>query len=171
MIIDVNRRALLGTVVTVGTFATSGCLGRLLLPDTSTKLGLLAIENYDTKNGHEFDVRVERDGDIVHRSSHSVNKTVLPHISGLVLECPWEFVEGEYAVSARVDDGEWLNQPLAAPFDTVPDCVISVIRYGSLPSEGIEPPPFAIEVRDDCHVIAENDGGCQAYRSANDTTD
>ena len=171
MIIDVNRRALLGTVATVGTSAMSGCLDRLLPPDTSTKLGLLAIENYDTENGHEFDVRVERDGNIVHRSSHSVNKTSLPHISGLVLECPWEFVEGEYTVSARVNNEEWLNQPLAAPFDTVPDCVISVIRYGSLPSEGIEPPPFAIEVEEDCHVIAENDGGCQAYRSANETND
>ena len=166
-----NRRALLWTVATAGTFATSGCLNRLLSADTSTKLGLLAIENYDTENGHEFDVRVERDGDIVHRSSHSVKKTVLPQISGLILECPWEFVEGEYAVSARVDTGEWLNQPLAAPFDTIPDCVISVVRYGSLRSEDIRLPPFAIEVEDDCHVIAENDGGCQAYQSASETND
>lgn len=67
-----NRRALLGTVASVGTFATSGCLNQLLPADTSTKLELVAIENYDTENGHEFDVRVERDGDIVHRSSHSV---------------------------------------------------------------------------------------------------
>jgi hypothetical protein len=168
---DVNRRALLGTVVTVGTSAASGCVNRLLPPDTSTKLGLLAIENYDTENGHEFDLRVERDGDIVHRSSHSVKKTVLPHISGFVLECPWEFVDGEYTVSARIDNGEWLNQPLAAPFDTVPDCVISVIRYGSLRSESIENPPLAIEVEDDCHVIAANDGGCRAYQSAVETND
>ena len=164
-----KRRALLGTLAAVGASMTGGCLDQSTPPETTTKLGLLAIENYDTESGHEFDIRVERDGDIVHRSSHSVEKTSLPQISGPVLDCPWRFIEGKYTVSARVDDSEWLGQPLAVPFDTVPACVITTVRYGRLPSEGGEQSQFDIEVEANCDTINDTDGGCQAYQNTSET--
>lgn len=95
----------------------------------------------------------------------------MPHISGLILECSWEFVEAEYTVRARVDNGEWLNQPLAAPFDSVPDCVYSTIEYGSPSSESSESQTLTIGVESGCPTLRENDDGCQTGRRASESDD
>jgi len=166
-----NRRALLSSLGAAGISALTGCLGQFTAPDAATRLGLLAIENYDRESGHEFDIRVERDGDTVHRSVHSIEQTALPVISGLILDCPWEYIKGEYIVSARVDGGEWLSRPLAEPFDDVPECVISTTRYGSLPSEAIEPTSLRIEVQDRCDSVMNNDRGCLGSRNTTNTAD
>lgn len=130
-----NRRALLGSLGISLASSIGGCLEAVSPPDTSTKLGYLGIENFDTEASHKFDVRVERDGTVIHTSSHAVDATSGSTLGAAVVACTWDPVAGEYVISARVDGGEWTGQPIAPLFDTVPECVTANIRYGRLGSE------------------------------------
>jgi hypothetical protein len=129
-----NRRALLGSLGVPLTSSLGGCLEAVSPPDTSTELGYLGIENFDTEASHEFDVRVERDGSEIHTSSHTVEATSGSTLGAVVVDCTWGPVAEAYVISVRVDGGEWTEQPMAALFDTVPECVTATIRYGRLGS-------------------------------------
>ena len=141
----------------------------LAAEETTTKLAWLAVSNYDETSGHRFDVRVERDGEVVHESTHTVGKKPEDRIPGAVADCTWNDVAGRYVVFARMDDGDWTERSLTEEFDRVPECVTAEVRYwsGSL----------AVWVQDWCDQVDGYVGGCPAYktpmatgRDANDST-
>jgi hypothetical protein len=69
-----------------------------------SRLAHVRVANWDSVS-HTFHVLVERDGDIVHRSSHEVSgsDTEIPTES---VDTSWADAAGDFVISVRVDDGE-----------------------------------------------------------------
>ena len=121
------RRELLAAVGTA-TPLVGGCLSRSA--DPTIQLGYLDVGNFDTAS-HRFDVRVFRDGKRVHDSSHEVRARD-DVVHGTAVECTWDETPGTYTVSARVDGGEWAEQPLTAddsPIASDTECVVIGVWY------------------------------------------
>ena len=160
-----NRRALLGSLGISLASSLGGCLEAMSSPDTSTRLGYLGIENFDAEASHEFDVRVERDGTEIHASSHTVEATSGPTLGAAVVDCTWDPVAGEYVISARIDGGEWTEQPIWPLFDTTPECVTANIRYDRLGSEEL-----FVAASADCEQLRRVSLGCSAEPTTQPST-
>lgn len=131
----------------------SGCLN-----SPSTRLGYLAVSNWDDASGHRFDVTVERDGSVVHESSHRLDPKEDDAVHGTSVGCTWENVAGQYVVSVSVDDGSRTETNVGEQFDSPPECVVARVMYN--------PDFFDIYTRGQCdEVIPSLDGGCSAYKS------
>lgn len=159
-----NRRDVLASVGVMGTVGVAGCLDAVPFLGSETKLGRLAVVNWDEDDTHTIDVRVERGGTVVHESTHTVGKMEGNTAQSAVPECTWDDVAGEYVVAARVaGTGNWRRFDLLEAAQQSPDCLIAAVQYGRL--SGIdEARPLNIEVRDRCDEIGENyEGGCPAY--------
>lgn len=109
---DVSRRRVVAGGAAVGLGLLAGCLGgdgeggnQLEGGGTGeSRLAYVRVANWDAVS-HTFHVLVERDGDIVHWSSHE--------LSGRDTEIPTEAVDtswadeaGDFVISVRVDDSE-----------------------------------------------------------------
>ncbi|WP_382217172.1 hypothetical protein [Halospeciosus flavus] len=108
-------------------------------------------------------MRVERDGEVVHTSSQTLEEKSGQGILGAVADCTWDTVPGEYVVFARADDGKWTQRTLTAPFESPPECVVVSVRYGG-PTHVDPEDPLAVVVDDQCEEIDEFVGGCPEYR-------
>ena len=64
-----DRRDVLRAAGLTGLLGLSGCTGAVPLVGETT-LGMFAVYNYHQESDHRFDVRIERDGAVVHESSH-----------------------------------------------------------------------------------------------------
>ncbi|MFC4551900.1 MULTISPECIES: hypothetical protein [Halorussus] len=162
-----QRRALLSSLGALGAVNLSGCLGSLTAEETTTTLAWLAIYNYDENRGHRIDVHVERDSEVVHESTHTVERNReerIPAVSGAMVECTWDDIAGRYVVFARTDGGEWVEQDLVEAYEHHPGCVTATVEH-----HGDD--DFRVMVRNDCSNVDGYVGGCPAYKDPETTTD
>jgi hypothetical protein len=128
-----RRRAVLSAVGVSATASIAGCLDAVEAAiDEPMRLGRLVALN-DDPDPHRFDLRVERGGETVHRSSHRIRGKSEGQIHGEPAECDWGTERGHYEVFARVDGGEWTGKPLAAVSDSwrnTIDCATAEVWYG-----------------------------------------
>jgi hypothetical protein len=139
-----RRREFLAVTGLSATVSTAGCLDTVFGRDI--RLARFSVSNYD-EEAHRFDLRVDRDGEVVHRSSHEVRARD-EVIYGETPECDWEGTPGAYEVSARADGGEWESRPLAEVRDGRRDsvsCASAYVSYG---------PPVGIRFRPDCEELS-----------------
>lgn len=162
-----NRRDVLSLLGVMGTVGSGGCLDAVPFLGSGMKLGRLSVVNWDDDEEHTIDLRVERDGTVVHEATYTVGKMKGNVAQSAIADCTWDDIAGEYAIDARVAGSEdWRTFDLLEESDQSPDCVIARVQYGSL--SGIDGErPLNIEVRARCDEISENyEGGCPAYTNS-----
>ncbi|MDQ2052540.1 hypothetical protein RBH26_18945 [Natronolimnohabitans sp. A-GB9] len=127
-----RRRTLLTTTtIAVGTLS-AGYLSQLR--DSSVQLGLFGVSNADPESTHVFDLEVERDGDLVHQSSHELDPATYfdPGVAktGSVAACEWGDEAGEYTVRVRMDRGDEAERSVTEfASETGADCVIADAEF------------------------------------------
>lgn len=129
-----RRRALLSAAVGV-TVGSAGCLASI--HDSShqkAQLGWFGVHNIDPESSHTFTLIVERDGNVVHESSHEVDAAEYhdPGVSrtGAVAECTWGETSGEYSVRVRMNGEKEVERSVssfAAERDA--NCVVASAKY------------------------------------------
>ena len=145
-----RRRALLGSAATLLTAASSGCLTSVQdTLDSSIRLGGVAITNYDLAP-HRFHVRITRDGEIVHESTHDVRGRSESTVYGPALERTWGDVAGSYVLYGRSDDGPWVERSVDDALDGAPGCASARGVYDDLGSD-----EFEWYVRAECDRVSE----------------
>jgi hypothetical protein len=112
---DVSRRRVVGGAAAVGLGLLGGCLGddaegRNQLNDgdsgAGSRLAYVRVANWDAAS-HTFHVLVERDGEIVHWSSHELAGKD-DDIPTETVDTSWADEAGSFVISVRVDDsGAW----------------------------------------------------------------
>lgn len=151
-----RRRALLSALGTAAAVSTAGCLDAVGARfDEPMQLARFTAFNDDTES-HDFDLRVDRDGETVHRSSHRVRGKDDDRIYAEAADCGWGTAEGRYEVFARVDGGEWTGKPLTDVTDdwrNTVDCATAEAWFGDA---------LGIRLDDDCDELARGrwDGAC-----------
>jgi hypothetical protein len=113
--VDVSRRRVVAGGAAVGLGLLAGCLGgdgegeNQLEGGTGgdgSRLAYVRVANWDAVS-HTFHVLVERDGDIVHWSSHELDGKD-SEIPTETVDTSWADEAGTFVISVRVDDGdEW----------------------------------------------------------------
>ncbi|MFC5367992.1 hypothetical protein [Salinirubrum litoreum] len=112
---DVSRRQMIGGAAAVGVGLLAGCLGddgeggnQLDGGDSvggsDSRLAYVRVANWDAVS-HTFHVLVERDGDIVHWSSHELDGKG-SEIPTETVDTSWADQAGSFVISVRVDDSE-----------------------------------------------------------------
>jgi len=110
---DVSRRQMIAGGAAVGVGLLAGCLGddgeggNQLDGDGGdggTRLAYVRVANWDALS-HTFHVLVERDGDIVHWSSHELDGKG-SDIPTETVDTSWADAAGSFVISVRVDDSE-----------------------------------------------------------------
>lgn len=165
-----DRRSVLGAVGTLGVTSLSGCLGFFQKDSPpATTVGRISIINHDPDSSHEIALRLERDDEVVHTSSHTVPKKDGRSVGGTVPDCTWETKPGEYVVSANADGGEWVHRNVTTiSGGKSPDCVTVSVDYGkSAGKESYVDPddPLYIIATDWCDRIRRYNGGCPEYQN------
>lgn len=161
-----KRREVLASLSATGAVTMAGCVDAVPFLGAGTKLGRLSVVNWDEDEDHTVDVRVKRDGEIVHTSTYTVGEMEGNTAQAAIADCTWDDAKGEYIVAARIaGNSDWRTFDLGETAEQSPDCVIAAVQYGRL--AGIdEENPLNIEVRARCDEIGENyEGGCSAYTS------
>lgn len=162
-----NRRALIRSIPAIGFASVAGCLDRV--PTVGeTKLGWFGIYNFDEKSGHLFDVRIERDGNVVHESSHQVgayqHDPSRDSPPNSVVSRTWEDVAGDYTVFVRSDKRDRNSYGILEGVVNPPACVMSYVTYGDNFGPGDNPPQFEFVIdEDECSEVRSLPGGCSAY--------
>jgi hypothetical protein len=145
-----RRRALLSTVGSAAVLSTAGCLDAIgARLDEPMQLGRFTASNSDS-DPHTFDLRVNRDGETVHRSSHRIRGMDDGVIHGAATDCDWGTARGNYEVFARVDGGNWTRKPLTDVTDdwrNTVDCATAQAWY-----EGGD---LWLRLRDDCEKLSK----------------
>jgi hypothetical protein len=135
------RREVLAAVGLSATVSTAGCLDSVL--GRELRLAEFGVSNYGA-DAHRFDLRVRRDGEVVHRSSHEIRGRDEDRVYGAAPDCNWEGTPGAYEVSVRVDGGEWQSRSVAEARDGWRDavsCASAHVWYEDA---------VRIDLRDDC---------------------
>lgn len=162
-----HRRALIRSIPAIGIASVAGCLDRV--PTVGeTKLGWFGIYNYHEKSGHLFDVRIERDGTVVHESSHRIeafehdaDRDSPPHS---VVSCTWKDIAGDYTIFVRSDNRDWHRYGVLDGVVNPPACVMAFVRYGDDFGPSDNPPKFTFVIDEDaCTEVRSVQGGCPAY--------
>lgn len=160
-----RRRALLATLGSAMTVSTAGCLDTVADSlDDPIRLARLAVLNFDSR-AHQFDLRVDRDGETVHRSSHQLRGKDDGRVYGEVADCTWGSTPGTYQIAARVDGGGWTRRPLADVDDgwrNTIECATAEVWY--------ETEDIWIRLQDDCGRLTELDlqEGCAVERETSE---
>lgn len=154
-----NRRNLLrGGGGLLAAASVAGCLD--WVPTVGeTSLGLFAVYNFDSDSGHRFDIRIERDGTMVHESTHQLeaygSESEPSHV---VPSCTWDDKAGDYSVSVRRDGEEWHSYNVVQGELRPPECVIAYVQYGNLSGTSNE---FSFELDEtDCSEVSSSEEGC-----------
>ena len=113
-----RRRALLSAAVGV-TVGSTGCLASIRSSNRQmVQLGWFGVHNADPESSHTFTLIVERDGKVVHESSHEVDAAEDhdPSVAsdGAVAECTWGDTAGDYSVRVRRDGEEETEKSISA---------------------------------------------------------
>ena len=162
-----DRRDVLRAAGLTGLLGLSGCTGAVPIVGETT-LGMFAVYNYHQESDHRFDVRIERDGAVVHESSHRLRafdptaESASP--PNAVVSCTWNDTAGEYTVFVRSDSREWRQfDVIDGVAQTVrpPECVIAYARYGDDVGPSEDPPKFTFVLDEtDCTEAQNDPEGC-----------
>lgn len=146
-----HRRVLLAAAGSTALAASAGCLTRVRdALDRTMRLGWVGAHNRDT-DPHRFDLRVERDGTVV----HEIRGRDGSYVHGAVADCTWGDAAGRYRVGGRVDGGDWTWESLSRldeAYRTPVDCATAQVLYA-----GDE---VAIRLQAGCGRVASWGGGC-----------
>lgn len=146
-----KRRPLLAIGGSLVTSTVAGCIDHVPTVGATT-LGGVGIVNYDAERSHQFDVRIERDGTVVHQSSHQLaaddDQARDPPQVGI--SCTWDRTAGEYTVFIRSDEREWERFDPLNRTAMPPDCVVVETLYGDDFGPSDDPPTFTFQVEEDC---------------------
>lgn len=143
-----QRRSVVTTLGILTAGGSGGCLSRVReAVNPTVQLGWFGVHNADTESSHRFGLEVERDGEIVHSSSHTVEAAREyegggQHNDGAVAECEWGSTPGDYTVRVRVDGNEWVEESVtefATSRDA--DCVVADAEFRST---------LTINLKDEC---------------------
>jgi len=133
-----RRRALLASVGVIATTVGSGCLGAVRdAVDSSFRLGTVSLSNYDT-TPHRFQIRIFRDGELVHESDHDIDAKSGDIVPGVEIERTWDQVAGAFVLRGRVDDSPWVEQGVDDALDGAPECASARGVYDDLDSGEFE---------------------------------
>lgn len=139
-----------------------GCLTDAFKQSDAVRLGWFNVANHDTER-HRFALRVERDGEQVHRSSHVVQGRTDPDVAsehstiyGATAECTWGNAAGDYTVAVRVDGGEWVTKSLKQSHSETA-CTVARAEYDNA---NLAPAEFAFWFRN-CADVWRYKGGCE----------
>ncbi|MFB6078178.1 MAG: hypothetical protein ABEJ80_04280 [Halarchaeum sp.] len=117
-----NRRSFLGATGLFGLSAGSGCFEPFPYLDSTLRVPWIGIDN-ETKERQTVDIRVKRDRQVVHESTHVVEAETRTNV-----ECAWGGDEGVYALSGRGPGGEWEWLDVASRFEELPDCAVVTLE-------------------------------------------
>lgn len=161
-----KRRNLLGTLGAAGVSSSAGCLDSLPIGKSQTKLARLSVANFDTDDTVKIDIRVNRDGSVVHESTYTIDEAGANTAQTAIVNCTWDDNAGEYIVSARLAGTDtWQTFELLDETDGSPACVIARVQHGNFPT-GPDQNSLSIDVMARCDEIGENYvGGCPGYTS------
>jgi hypothetical protein len=129
-----RRRALLSAAAGV-TVGTVGCLASIRGSNSQkAQIGWFGVHNVDPESSHIFTLIVERDGKIVHESSHEVDAAEYfdPGVamSGAVADCTWGETVGDYSVRVRRDGEEEIEKSVSAfAAERGAKCVVVAAEY------------------------------------------
>lgn len=98
---------------------------------------------------------MERDGALVHESSHSIQGRDDYINHGDVLDCTWGNTAGKYSIRVRIDGNNWIEQSVDDAIDGTVECVTIRITYGDI-GGGLD-----IFVRENCEAVSEYPDGCK----------
>ncbi|WP_147437742.1 MULTISPECIES: hypothetical protein [unclassified Halorubrum] len=163
-----KRRALLASLSVVGTSTLSGCSGSVPTFEQTT-LGFLAVRNYDETAAHTFDIRVLRDGTLVHESTHSLKtaeKVDGGTIPTAIVDCTWDDVAGKYVVTVRVDGNAWKSFNLQKIERDTPSCVVANVEYGRF---GTADNSLRLDSLLSCSAVDQDAGTCLRSFEASST--
>ncbi|OAQ51104.1 hypothetical protein HTG_19177 [Natrinema mahii] len=98
------------------------------------QLGWFGVHNADPESSHTFTLVVERDGNVVHESSHDVDAAEDhdPGVEsdGAVAECTWGETAGDYSVRVRMDGEEEAEESISAfAAERGAKCVVAEAEY------------------------------------------
>lgn len=117
-------------VLTAGGTVLAGCLDGITTTSPTTILLGVVIRNDHRRTAHDFTLRIERDGEVIHTSTHSLARAGTEAESRVELSsCPWGRDKGSYTVAIRVDDGEWIESDFTDEFEELPDRVVADAIY------------------------------------------
>lgn len=158
-----HRRSLLTAIGLSTAVSTAGCLDTVFGNDP-IHLARFAATNH-TPDSVQFDLRVDRDGETVHDSSHQIRGKDDGRIYGKIADCDWGTTAGEYEVFARVDDAEWASKPLSDVRDGWRDTVECATALAEYHEGGLW-----LRVRDDCdrQLPAASPGVCSVERTTDE---
>lgn len=133
-----RRRSAIKTCGVLIAGVSSGCLSSVReTVNPTTQLGWFGVHNVDTDSSHQFDLEVNRDGETVHTSTHTVDAAREldgggQYNDGAVAECTWGSTPGDYTVRVRADDNEWVEESIAEfAISKDVDCVVADAEYRS----------------------------------------
>lgn len=158
----VKRRTYLKGLAAASLGTGGGCLSKAGGPSDAVRLGWYNVANFDTES-HRFGLRIERDGEQVHHSSHVVQGRTDPDsasehatIYGATARCTWDDTASDYTVAVRVDGGQWVTKSLTAS-DSETDCTVARAEYDNANLAADE---FAFWT-DSCANVRRYTGGCE----------
>ncbi|MFC5365792.1 hypothetical protein [Salinirubrum litoreum] len=139
-----RRREFLAVAGLSATVSTAGCLDSVL--GRERRLARVGLSNFADES-HRFDLRVARDDETVHESTHEVRGASDDRIFGTAPDCDWGTTPGDYEVFARVDGGEWASRSaseIGERWDDSASCVSAHVQYGD---------SLWIDIRGDCDEL------------------
>ncbi|SDJ84327.1 hypothetical protein SAMN05216226_11056 [Halovenus aranensis] len=156
-----RRRALLSATVGM-TVGSAGCLASIRDSNRQmVQLGWFGVHNADPKSSHTFTLIVERDGNVVHESSHDVDAAEYSDpgvaMDGAVAECTWKGTSGDYSVRVRRDGEEETEKSVSAfAAERGVECVVAEAEYENydVTSDFLDGKRLSISLREGC----DNDG-------------
>lgn len=167
-----KRRTFIAGLTAASLGTIGGCLSDAGGQSDDVRLGWYNVGNFDTEP-HRFGMRVERDGEQVHQSSHMVQGRTDPDrasetatIYSATAECTWEDTPGEYTVSVRVDGDEWVKNRLSDSDSTAP-CLAARAEFDN---SSLASGEFAFWTRS-CRDVDRFTGGCEFAEASGTRTD
>lgn len=160
-----RRRNFLTALALVPLGTGSGCLSRMQgQAPQEMRLGWYAVANHDAES-HHFGLRVERDGETIHQSSHEVQGRNGNVIHGAVADCTWDETVGDYSVFARVDGGEWVAESLSGmESGQGMTCAVVEAKYGHDDVDGL-----TFWTENTCNNVRQYEGGCEFAEAITNT--
>lgn len=117
-----KRRHLMAVTTGLIAAGSAGCSFITGLDEDGMELGGVTLLNSESSI-HEFDVRIEKDGERIHETRYTVDGESFESLG-----CDWGASTGSYVIAARIATGEWDERDVTAG---TPDgeCRSVIIEY------------------------------------------
>lgn len=99
-----KRRRLLAMTSGLVTAGGAGCSSITGFDEEGMELGGVTLLN-SASSAHEFDVRIEKDGERIHESGYTLDGDSFASVG-----CDWSDSTGTYVLAARTETGDWYER-------------------------------------------------------------